>query len=194
MSNTRSAWFLSALLVLHGRLGAPAQDQAAAKPAQPRAVVSVKGEVEHPLELTEAEFAKLPRQMVHAKDHDGKEADYEGVAVVELLKAAGVKLGQDLRGKALARYLIVEASDGYRAVFALPEIDPAFSERVILLADRRDKKCARRATWAAADHCAGRETARAMGAPGRFSQDRARLSVSVLLDRLKRAIRLSRHP
>lgn len=38
----------------------------------------------------------------------------------------------------MALYLVVEASDGYRAVFAMPELDPAFSDRVILLADRRD--------------------------------------------------------
>jgi hypothetical protein len=38
----------------------------------------------------------------------------------------------------MALYLVVEASDGYRAVFALPELDPEFTDRVILLADRRD--------------------------------------------------------
>ena len=53
---------------------------------------------------------------------------------------AGLKLGQDLRGPALASYLLVEAADGYRAVFALPEIDPACTDRTILLADRRDGK------------------------------------------------------
>jgi hypothetical protein len=37
-------------------------------------------------------------------------------------------------------YLVVEASDGYRAVFALPEIDPACTDRTILLVDRRDGK------------------------------------------------------
>jgi hypothetical protein len=62
------------------------------------------------------------------------------VPLVELLKTAGVKFGQDLRGPALATYLVVEAADGYRAVFALPELDPAFTDRVILLADRRDGK------------------------------------------------------
>ena len=35
-------------------------------------------------------------------------------------------------------YLVVEATDSYRVVFALPEIDPAFTERTILLVDRRD--------------------------------------------------------
>ena len=29
-------------------------------------------------------------------------------------------------------YLVVEAADGYRAVFALPELDPEFTDRVIL--------------------------------------------------------------
>jgi DMSO/TMAO reductase YedYZ molybdopterin-dependent catalytic subunit len=140
MYNTRTACLLSALLVLVGRAGTPAQEPPKPKAGEPRTIVSVKGEVERPLELSVETFGKLPRQIVHAKDHDGKEADYEGVALVEVLKSAGVKFGQDMRGKALANYLVVEASDGYRAVFALPELDPAFTDRVILIADRRDKQ------------------------------------------------------
>ena len=77
---------------------------------------------------------------MRAKDHDGKESTFEGVPLVEVLKSAGVKFGQDLRGKALATYLLVEAADEYRVVFALPELDPASTDRVILLADRRDEK------------------------------------------------------
>ena len=50
----------------------------------------------------------------------------------------GVPLGAELRGSNMAMYLLVEAADDYRVVFALPELDPAFTERVILLADRRD--------------------------------------------------------
>ncbi len=119
---------------------ATGQDRPSAKAAATRAFLSVKGDTEQPLELTAEAFAKLPHQSVHAKDHEGKEADYDGVALVDLLKAAGVKLGQDLRGKALANYLVVEASDGYRAVYALPELDPGFTDRVILLADQKDKK------------------------------------------------------
>ena len=38
----------------------------------------------------------------------------------------------------MALYLLVEAADGYRVIFALPELDPAFTERVVLLADHRD--------------------------------------------------------
>jgi hypothetical protein len=57
-----------------------------------------------------------------------------------VLKAAGVKFGEALRGPALANYLLVEAADGYRVVFALPDLDFAFSDRVFLLADRHDGK------------------------------------------------------
>ena len=55
-----------------------------------------------------------------------------------ILKAAGVTFGDDFRGPALATYLLVEAADGYRVVFTLPELDSAYTDRVILLADRRD--------------------------------------------------------
>lgn len=107
----------------------------------PDVVLSVKGEVARELKLTAADIAKLPRRSVRAKDHDGKEAAYEGVELGEVLKLAGAPLGEELRGKNLALYLVVDAADGYRAVFALSELDRAFTEqRVILLADRRDGK------------------------------------------------------
>lgn len=43
-----------------------------------------------------------------------------------------------MRGKALALYLLVEASDRYRVIFALAELDPLFTNRIVLLADRKD--------------------------------------------------------
>jgi len=140
MTGSRATWLLLALAMLPGHSRATGQDQPAAKDSAADVVLTVKGEVERPLKLTPIEFRKLPRQTVRAKDHDGNEAEYEGVAVVDLLKSAGVKFGQDLRGPALATYLVVEAADGYRAVFALPELDPAFTDRVVLIADRREKK------------------------------------------------------
>jgi DMSO/TMAO reductase YedYZ molybdopterin-dependent catalytic subunit len=100
----------------------------------------VGGEVERELKLGPAELAKLPRRSVRAKDHDGVESTFEGVALIDVLQLAGVKFGEGLRGKSLALYLVVEATDGYRAVFALPELDPAFTDRVVLLVDGRDGK------------------------------------------------------
>jgi hypothetical protein len=71
-------------------------------------------------------------------DDKGASVTYEGVSAVELLRRAGAPLGKQLKGPRLRLYVIVEASDGYQVVFALPEFDPDFTDRVILLADRRD--------------------------------------------------------
>jgi DMSO/TMAO reductase YedYZ molybdopterin-dependent catalytic subunit len=107
-------------------------------PAQ--SFVTVSGEVSNPMKLTPEALARLPRQSVKARDHGGVEAEYEGVPLAEILKQAGAKLGQDNRGPALASYLMVEASDNYKAVFAIPEFDPSFNDRMIILADHRDGK------------------------------------------------------
>jgi DMSO/TMAO reductase YedYZ molybdopterin-dependent catalytic subunit len=104
----------------------------------PEVLLTVSGEVEHPLKLTRADLDSFARQSLRAKDHDGKEYKYEGVAMVDILQKAGVKFGAALRGKALATYLLVEAADGYQAVYALPEFDPLTNDRLILLADRQD--------------------------------------------------------
>lgn len=98
----------------------------------------IGGEVEHDLKLGPADLSRLPRRSVVAKDHDGTESTFEGAALIDVLQLAGVKFGEGLRGKSLALYLVVEAADGYRAVFALPELDPAFTDHVVLLVDRRD--------------------------------------------------------
>ena len=108
--------------------------------AAPEISLSISGEVERPLKLTAADLGKLPRRSVRAKDHDGKESEFEGSPLIEVLKLAGVKFGEGLRGKNLSLYLVVEASDGYRAVYALPELDPAYTDKVIMLVDKRDGK------------------------------------------------------
>jgi hypothetical protein len=35
---------------------------------------------------------------------------------------------------------VIEAHDGYQVLFTLPELDSLFTDRVVLLADRRDGK------------------------------------------------------
>jgi DMSO/TMAO reductase YedYZ molybdopterin-dependent catalytic subunit len=103
-------------------------------------LLTVGGEVAHPLKLTADDLAKLPRRSLQAKAHDGKEAMFDGVELADVLKLAGVKFGEQLRGKELAMFLVVSAADGYHAVFALPELDHAFTDRIVILADRRDGK------------------------------------------------------
>ena len=90
--------------------------------------------------LSPEALAKLPRQSVKVKDRRANPATYEGVALGEVLRSAGVTLGKDLRGPLLANCLLVEAGDGYRVAFALPEVDPDMTGKVVLLADRKDGK------------------------------------------------------
>jgi len=63
---------------------------------------------------------------------------YEGVDLEALLEKAGVSFGESLKGKRMASCLLVEAADEYRVVIALPEMDPAFTERHLLLVFLKD--------------------------------------------------------
>jgi DMSO/TMAO reductase YedYZ molybdopterin-dependent catalytic subunit len=101
---------------------------------------TVGGEVLRPLKLSVKELSALKSSEVKAKDRDGKEHTFKGVMLWTILDSAGVTLGKDLRGENLAKYLLVKASDGYEVVFSLPEIDPEFSEKIILLAYKVDGK------------------------------------------------------
>lgn len=130
-------FFCSAVVV--GPSAASGQEGQPESPAA-QAVLSVSGETEHPLELKAAGLARLPRHTARVKDHNGAEATFEGVPLVEILRLAGVKLGEQLRGQEMTTYVLVKAADSYQVVFALPELDPGFTERVIFLADRRDGK------------------------------------------------------
>jgi len=89
--------------------------------------------------LTAAQIAALPHTTVDVKDHDAP-AQFDGVALSAVLKLAGVAAGGKMKGPQLTQALLVEASDGYKVVFALAEVDPDFAKREILLADKRDGK------------------------------------------------------
>lgn len=101
--------------------------------------VQVTGAVKQPLTLTADDLAKMPRASVRTSNN-GLETVYEGVWLHEVLKRAGVPLGSELRGKALTTYLLAEAKDGYQVVFSVAEVDPAFTDSQMLLADKADGK------------------------------------------------------
>jgi hypothetical protein len=89
--------------------------------------------------LTAAQIANAPHVSVSVRDHDTP-AQFDGVPLATLLSMAGVELGDKLRGSRMTEVLLVEAADGYKVVFALAEIDPAFATREIIVADKRDGK------------------------------------------------------
>ena len=96
--------------------------------------VQVTGAVKQALTLSADNLAKMPRASVRTTNN-GMETVYEGVWLHEVLRRAGVPQGSELRGKALASYVLAEAQDGYQVVFSLSELDPAFIDNEILLAD-----------------------------------------------------------
>ena len=100
---------------------------------------TVTGAVKTPLTLTAADLAKMPRASVKSMS-GGLETTFEGVWLHEILKRAGAPLGSELRGKALASYIVADAKDGYEVVYSLAEIDPAFTSQQFLLADTADGK------------------------------------------------------
>jgi hypothetical protein len=86
--------------------------------------------------LNRADIDALP----HVKVMTGAPSTFEGVLLDTVLEKAGVELGETLKGKRLASCLLVEAADGYRVVIALPEIDPLYSDKQVILAFLKDGK------------------------------------------------------
>jgi DMSO/TMAO reductase YedYZ molybdopterin-dependent catalytic subunit len=135
---------IQSALLAAGLLLAPASSLLAAEAPPPSpptgdVLVTVTGETGSPLRLTAADLAKLPRRTVHVADH-GKNATFEGTPLADVLKLVGAPLGENLRKDKLLLVLVVDARDGYHAAFSLPEIDPEFTDREILLADKKDQK------------------------------------------------------
>src|SRR5258706_15242663 len=95
---------------------------------------------EQTITVTADTLAGLPRVKVEAKEHDAPTATYEGVLLGSILERAGVPRGEKLRGKALRTIIVITATDGYEVVFTLADTDPAFTDRQIILADKKDGK------------------------------------------------------
>ena len=89
-----------------------------------------------PVTLTPADLLNMPRTKITLKQPDGRAVVHEGVLVSELLKRVGAPLGKALRGEAMATYVIASATDGYRVIFSLAELDPEFTGSEIMVADR----------------------------------------------------------
>src|SRR5262245_35974731 len=116
---TRRHFFSGALSVAVAALSVGGTSVAAQGTPAPAAALKVGGDVKTPLSLTPDELKSMPRTQVEVKDEDGRVVRYEGVLVAELLKRAGAPLGGELRGNAMATYVVAAATDGYQVVFSL---------------------------------------------------------------------------
>src|SRR5580698_10150130 len=79
-----------------------AQAPAASGPS----ILAVTGDLPMPLMLKVEDLAAMPREKAMIPEQDGTQVEYEGVPLREILKLAGAPVGKDLRGKALASYVL----------------------------------------------------------------------------------------
>jgi hypothetical protein len=102
--------------------------------------LTVQTDSAKPVVLSRADLEALPHTKVTAAEHSSGPVNFEGVTLRSVLEKAGVAFGESMKGKRLTNCLLVEAADGYRAVIALPELDPAFTDKQTLLAFLRNGK------------------------------------------------------
>jgi len=129
---------LGTSLVLAGLFGSRQRGVFAGTAAE-GAELRIGGAVSTPLVLTVADLQKMPRKKLAVLNpHNKKTENYEGVLVEELLRRAGVPQGENLRGPALASYVLAEGADGYRVVFSLAELDSGIIDSDVMVADTMD--------------------------------------------------------
>lgn len=110
-------------------------------PARAQTSLRISGPGITATEISAADLSAMPRLAVDVQNpHNSQAEHYEGVRLSDLLAKAGAPLGDKLRGRAMATYVRAVASDGYSVVYSLAELDPAFHDNQIIVADRMNGK------------------------------------------------------
>jgi len=132
----RSRIFAAGLLSLSLLLGCSVWAQQMPNRAAPKDSLVLTAEAYHaPVTLSLSEFRALPHVSVKVHNpHTDADETYSGV----LLAKVNAPLGENLRGKALANYVVASGSDGYSVVVSLAELDPSIRDGQILVADACD--------------------------------------------------------
>lgn len=77
------------------------------------AELRVSGDVATPLTWSPDELKKMPRKTLKVLNpREQKTEAYEGVPFEALLRRAGVPQGSNMRGAAMATYVVAETADG----------------------------------------------------------------------------------
>jgi hypothetical protein len=111
-------------------------------PASSKDTLTLLNDSDHKsLVLSAADLKALSHiSLTTHNSHTNADETYSGVRLSDLLAKIGAPTGNDLRGKALANYVVVTGSDGYKAVLALGEVDSSFHPGEVLVADTMDGK------------------------------------------------------
>jgi hypothetical protein len=105
--------------------------------AQTQATLTVQGIDGTIVTLTARDLSALPQQSVETQEN-GKTVRFEGVRLADVLAKVSLPQGGKFHLTAAGYYLIAEALDGYRAVFAWAELNPDIMDKALYLATKRD--------------------------------------------------------
>jgi hypothetical protein len=101
------------------------------------ATITVTGIGSKSVTLSVSDLSNLPHQTVKATDQ-GTPATFEGVLLRDVLAEVDLPLGEKFHSTGASYYVVVEAKDGYRAVFAWAEIDSTFMNKSVYVVTKRD--------------------------------------------------------
>jgi hypothetical protein len=124
----------------NGALSAEQNAAGAQQATQPKDTLLLTAGANHvSVSISLAEFRALAHVTVTVHNaHAGADETYSGVPLAVLLTKFDAPLGEHLRGKALASYIVASGLDGYSVVLSIAESDPSFHGGEILVADTRD--------------------------------------------------------
>jgi Oxidoreductase molybdopterin binding domain len=103
------------------------------------ATFTVTGVNGKPVEISMADVVNFPQHTIKAADH-GAPVTFQGVLLKDVLAKVDLPVGDQFHKTAASYYLVVEAADGYHAVFAWAELDPTFMDKALYLVTHRDGK------------------------------------------------------
>ena len=87
--------------------------------------------------LSASEIYQMPQQTVKTTDH-GTPVVFQGVRLSDVLSKVATPTGEKFHNTAASYYLVAEAKDGYKAVFAWAELDASFMDKPVYVAIKRD--------------------------------------------------------
>lgn len=89
--------------------------------------------------LSPMQLATIPRHDLRvAGENSTDSSTVSGLALWDLIQKAGVPPASASGRQRAAMYVRLKGADGQSAMFSLVEIDPSFSKRIVLVADRRN--------------------------------------------------------
>jgi hypothetical protein len=103
------------------------------------AILAVQGIGGTSVGLSASDLSKLPQRTIKTTDH-GTPVTFSGVLLTDVLAKVDLPAGEKFHATAASYYLVVEAKDGYRAVFAWAEMDPTVMDKAVYVATMRDGK------------------------------------------------------